>query len=276
MTNVKILTLNWEGKDKLEKLAPSLINSLNNYTWSWYIKDNNSKDDSINYLNSLNNPNIKVIQYPNNQQNFSQGCNYLFNLANPDDEDYILLLNNDVVFNDTTSIDKMISLMEKDKDIGIVGARLLYTGTNKLQHAGVVFVPTWQTPTHFRANQVSDNNAFLNREFQAITGAVLLTKAKYYRTADIKSGLDENLVWAFDDINYCLAVKYNLNKKIIYCGETNIFHEESFSLKKNPVNKLFLNNNIKYFLNKWKGRYSIDIQNYNNPKYKIYKSITND
>ena len=65
--------------------------------------------------------------------------NYLFNIASPADNDTIMLLNNDVIFNDTTSINSMLNIMHKDPSVGVVGARLLYTGTNKLQHAGVVF-----------------------------------------------------------------------------------------------------------------------------------------
>jgi GT2 family glycosyltransferase len=273
-----ILTLNWCGKEKLEKLAPTLLASLENIgcSWSWLVKDNASGDRSMEYLNSLNNPNIEVFDYPNNQQNFSEGCNYLFNIASPSDNDYIMLLNNDIIFNDTTSIKNMLSIIQKDNSVGMVGARLLYTGTNKLQHAGVIFVPEWRTPDNYRHGELSDKDAELNRTFQAVTGAVCITKAEYYRnickTNKSKiNGLSESLIWCFDDIDAAMEIKYNMQKKIVYCGSTNIFHEESASLKKNPVNKLFLNHNLKYFFQKWTGRYDIDRKAYTeNPKHNLY------
>lgn len=277
MNKVWIYTLNWNGEDKLKKLYPSLINSLDHVNYEYLIKDNDSKDNSIQYLNSFNNNKLKCIKYKNNLQNFSEGMNFLFHESSPADEDYILLLNNDVIFNDKTSIRNMINIMEKDPDIGVVGARLLFTGTDKLQHAGVVFHNQVQMPMHFRAGQASDKLAEANREFQAVTGAVLLTKAKYYKeicktNPSGINGMSEDYRWAFDDMSLCLAIKYNMNKKIIYCGQTNISHEESASLKKNPVNKLFMPHNSNLLKNTWSKRYVLDWDIYtNDPKYGLYE-----
>ena len=277
MNKLYIFTLNWDGADRLKKLYPSLINSLKDINYEWLIKDNNSKDDSVDYLNSFNNDRVKVIKYKNNLQNFSQGMNFLFTEAKPDDEDYILLLNNDVIFNDSSSIKNMMSIISKDDEVGIVGARLLYTGTNKLQHAGVVFNSNSHGPIHYRARQVSDANAEKNRLFQVVTGAVLLTKAKYYKQActDNKSeinGMDENFHWAFDDVDLCLTIHLKLNKKIVYCGQTNIFHEEGASLKKNPANHMFMQHNFSRLISKWLGKCSLDESEYvKNPSFNLYE-----
>lgn len=271
MKKLFIFTLNWEGEDKLKKLAPTLLNSLQDIDYQWFIKDNNSQDKSIEYLTSLNNDKIQTFAYKNNAQNFSEGMNFLFNETKPQDDDYILLLNNDVIINDKMSIKNMIDIMNNDPAVGVVGARLLFTNTNKLQHAGVVFNPNHLMPIHFRTNQVSDNDALKNREFQVVTGAVLLTQAKYYKNVS-ETGMDQNYRWAFDDVDLALSIKYNMNKKIVYCGNTNIFHEESASLKKNPVNKLFLPHNVSYFKNKWKNKYILDQGLYaKDPKYKLYE-----
>jgi GT2 family glycosyltransferase len=220
--------------------------------------------------------NIKVIPYKDNRQNFSEGCNFLFQEASPADSDYVMLLNNDIIFNDKSSIKNMLSIIQKDDSVGMVGGRLLFTGTDLLQHAGVVFDPTYRTPMHFRAGQKSDDDAVRNRTFQVVTGAVCITKAEYFRGAFDKNksgikGMDENYFWAFDDVDLCLSIKYNMNKKIVYCGNTNIFHEESASLKKNPTNKLFLNHNLKYMFDKWTGRYDIDKKTYtDNSRHNLY------
>ena len=215
-----------------------------------------------------------MIKIQNNNQNFSQGNNYLFNIVKPDDDDYILLLNNDVIFNDTQSLQKMIHLFEKENNVGIVGAKLKFSGTNKLQHAGVVFSErTRKLPFHYRSGEVDDKFSSKNREFQVVTGAVLLTQAKYYKNiyTDNKSGIngmDEDFVWSFDDVDLCLSIKYNQNKRVLYCGETDIFHEESVTLKKNPANKLFMPHNMRRILTKWGNKYELDAEKYNN-KYNI-------
>ena len=82
-----------------------------------------------------------------------------------------MLLNNDIIFNDKISIKNMLSIIQKDTNVGMVGGRLLFTGTDLLQHAGVVFDPTYKTPMHFRAGQKSDDDASRNRTFQVVTGA---------------------------------------------------------------------------------------------------------
>jgi len=270
-----ILTLTWNGIDKLTKLKDSLLPALSNIEYNWIIKDNASTDNTAEIVASWRG-NIKLIKHPNNLQNFSQGTNMCFNEAAPNDNDYVLLLNNDIIFNDKTSIEKMIRLMDKDSSIGVVGARLLFTNTNRLQHAGVVFNHDNKAPVHFRLNEITDDAAEKNRLFQVVTGAVLLTKAEYYRKVhhNVKSGndgMDEKYHWGFDDVDLCLAIHYNMEKKILYCGNTNIYHEDSSSLKKVPTNRLFLNHNLIYLREKWQHRYCLDQYMYEkNQKFNIY------
>jgi len=275
--HINVFTLNWNGKDKLQTLYPTLINSLSDLNYTWFVKDNGSKDDSVSYLNSLNDDKIKCIAYKNNLQNFATGMNYLFAEAAPNDEDLIVLLNNDVIFNDSNSLKYMMSIINNDPNVGVVGARLLYTGTKKIQHAGVVIDNKHKMPMHYRAHQEIDKDSEKNREFQSVTAAVVLTKAKYFKNICTTNksginGMDENFHWAFEDVSMCLSIKYNMNKKIVYCGNTNIYHEESASLKKVPSNKLFMPHNTNYFLKLWADRYTLDHDAYkNNSKYQLYE-----
>jgi GT2 family glycosyltransferase len=271
-----LLTLTWNGADKLAKLKESLMPALDGIPYTWLIKDNASKDDTLAMCAEWKG-NIKVIPYKSNTQNFSEGMNFLFNEADPDDEDLIMLLNNDVVFKDAESIHNMMKIIQNDDDVGVVGARLLFTNTRRLQHAGVVFSEEYNAPMHYRLNQETDSNAEKNREFQVVTGAVLLTKAKYFKQVCTENksginGMDENFHWAFDDVDLCLAIKHKLDKKIVYCGKTEIYHEESASLKKNPMNKLFMNHNLNLLRRKWNYVAVLDKPGYEkDSKYKLYE-----
>lgn len=271
-----ILTLTWNACDKLTALKNSLIPALAGIDYTWLIKDNASKDDTV-AVSSLWGDKVRIIPYKNNQQNFSAGMNHLFAEASPKDNDLVLLLNNDVIINDTRSIQNMINVIQRDSSVGAVGARLLYTNTEQLQHAGVVFVNRTATPTHFRGGEKTDANAEKNRLFQVVTGAALITKAEYFKNVFTNNksginGMDENYHWAFDDVDLCLSIKYNMNKKIVYCGKTNIFHEESASLKKNPANKLFMAHNTNYLRTKWNNRYILDQGIYSkDPKCNLYE-----
>lgn len=260
--HLHIFTLTWNACDKLTKLKDSLLPSLEplDLPWTWFVKDNNSADNTYDVCSAWD-KNIQAVKYKNNHQNFSQGMNYLFNTAAPKDDDLILLLNNDVVFNDTTSLKNMLRLLNQ-KDVGIVGARMLFTNTNRLQHAGVVFEAPHKLPVHYRVNEQSDAQAEKNRLFQVVTGAVLLMRAGDYRNVfknkSGNCGMDEQFHWSFDDVDLCLSVNIKMKKKVVYCGQTNIFHESSASLKKNPANKLFMNHNVNYLLNKWSKNYVVD------------------
>jgi len=270
-----LLTLTWNAADKLTKLKESILPALEGLDYTWIIKDNASKDDTVQIASTWGDK-VKVIPYKNNLQNFSAGMNYCFAEAAPQDEDLVLLLNNDVIFNDKKSIKNMINIMKNDK-VGAVGGRLLYTGTDRLQHAGVVFHNKYKMPMHFRTNEKSDENAEKNRLFQVVTGAVLLTKAKYYKNVCTTNksginGMDEDYHWAFDDVDMCLSIAHNMDKQIVYCGQTNIFHEESASLKKNPANKLFLSHNVVLLKSKWEKKFTLDQERYvADPSYNLYQ-----
>jgi GT2 family glycosyltransferase len=267
--NLYIYTLSWQGSRMLKNLAPTLIQNINylknkkGIDSHWYIKDNASKDDTSSYINSINHQmDIVYYQCPHNKDSFSKGNNVLHEMVSPNSDDFILLLNNDVVFGEEDALSKMFDLQEKT-NAGVVGSRLMYIGTNKLQHAGVIFSPKYNMfPYHYRFQQESDKDAEKNRYFQAVTGACLLTKASSYNRVN---GMNLNYSWNLEDIDYCLSV--GQTEKIAYCGKSKIYHEESVSLRKNPVHKLFLSDNLKFYKKKW-GHIASDLHLYkDSPNY---------
>src|SRR5690606_396932 len=177
MSKLHIFTLSWNGLDKLKSLKSGLEKSLNNIDYHWHIKSNGCHDGTFDEVSTWGSQ-TTCYPYKDNNQNFSAGNNYIFNIVKPKDDDYILLLNNDVIFNDSKSLKNIINLFESQKNVGVVGAKLKYINTNKLQHAGVVFCRASRgLPFHYRLNAPDDKQASKNREFQVVTGAVLLTKA---------------------------------------------------------------------------------------------------
>ena len=258
---IQILTLTWNGLDKMKALHDGLARNIDNVGEEviWYVRDNGSKDDTVKWLKEYDGPiNIKTLIKDHNRDNFAQGVNSLAEMAREDWRPKVIVkgrsvgatsmaahaasnkfmfLNNDIVFGDDVSLKKMNDLYKSNSDIGMVGARLLYNDTNKLQHAGVIFSKQYGLmPYHYRHGEESDKAAEQNRYFQAVTAACsLLCAEKFFEVGC----LDQKFSWAFEDIDLCL--KFNETKRIAQCGKTKIFHEESASLKKNPVNKYKLN-----------------------------------
>lgn len=278
---IHIITLSWNGIEMLETLRTGLAENLAPFYMKegkikegcevpiWHIRDNGSKDNTVEEVSgwqyrSDTNLDCKVYDIGHNRDSFATGCNYLVEQAEPDNDDLILLLNNDIeFFGDNKSLLKMYKLMKKT-GAGAVGARLLYNGTNKLQHAGVIFSERYnKLPFHYRPGKVSDAHAEKNRYFQVVTAACALVKASSFKHV---GGFDNKLIWAFDDVD--LFLRIGQTEKIAYCGETKIYHEESASLKKNNLNKLFMNSNVKYFKSQWNGKIKMDLEKYEkDPSY---------
>jgi len=274
---IKIFTLHWNAKPLLERLYVSLLPALKGLDYCWYIKDNGSNDGSKEFLESIKSNNIVPYYTGHNRHNFAEGMNILFDLARPADDDYILLLNNDLWVIDDKSLKNMINIMEKDSWVGLVGGKILYPDGDTITHVGVIGSAKYNfMPFHYRRGDKVNKQDNVNREFQACTAAVCLTKSKYFKqvcTANKSgiSGMCESFIWSFDDIDMNLSIKYNMGKKIVYCGDTLFYHNESSSLKLNPVNKLFVQSNVKLFKDKWGKTFQMDLEIYqNNPNYMLY------
>jgi O-antigen biosynthesis protein len=256
--NISVLTLTWNGIDNLIKVADSLVQIAHNFNGDlhWYIRDNGSKDGTVDRISEMGDGGTFITTYDigHNRDSFAKCVNFLFKEANPQDDDLILLLNNDIIFNDTESLNNMVKLMTSD--VGVVGARLLYPGGQVLQHAGVIFGPRYgNMPYHYRHKESNDKYSERNRYFQAVTAACCLVRAGDFKAI---GGMDEGFRWSFEDIDMCLSIGHKLGKKIVYCGKTDITHIESATLVKNPVNKMFMGRNVQLFKSKWVGKYQID------------------
>lgn len=248
-----VLTLNWNGEDKLKKLYSGLKENLENVgPYKWLVKDNASVDNSVSFLESLEN--VDIIKCSHNNDSFAVGVNILLERAKElgiKDDDYILLLNNDLYFKSSKTIQFMVKLFKDD--VGVVGNLLLYPDGKFVQHAGVTFFKRHGgLPYHYMYKEAYRGDIVVS-EHQAVTGALLLTKYHYIKQFVNESGrvgLNEEFVWAFEDIDYCLRVYNNLGKKIL-CSNIPAYHEESASLKKNPVQKKFENHNFSKFRSMW-------------------------
>lgn len=259
-----ILTLSYKKPEAIKSLKDSLLPNLSGFDWRWHIRDHQGTGETAEVV--AGNERINCITYPTNSENFAQGMNFLFDQSGATNDDLLLLLNNDIVFNDKVSLSKMAALMKDD--VGMVGAKLLYPGTRKIQHAGVIFTINSKTPCHYRRGEVDDEHSSKNRYFQACTAAVLLCQAKDYR----QTRMNEKYIYAFEDIDLCFQMKFKLEKKIIYCGKTEISHEESASLKLNPIHKLHMQHNVSTFINTWKGYWKVDLPLYiSDPNYNLVK-----
>jgi glycosyltransferase involved in cell wall biosynthesis/GT2 family glycosyltransferase len=141
----------------------------------------------------------------------------------------MLQLNNDVEAIEPGWLEDMVGWMSL-KDIGVVGAKLLYPD-KRVQHAGVVVGPHGGLADHLFHLAPSEDVGyaallFAARDVTAVTGACLLTKIDLYRTL---RGFDEdNFAVAYNDVDYCIRVR-NFGQRVVYTPQAELMHITSAS-----------------------------------------------
>ena len=173
----------------LRKCLRSIEYNTDYENYEIIIIDNNSiKTETKQFLKSLP---YKVISY-NDNFNFSKMNNVAFSHSSGE---YLLFLNDDTEVLMPQWLNDMVSVCQQ-KDVGAVGAKLIYR-TNKIQHAGMVFLKNgfFFHPFDHESFQSDTQFNFINlmRECSSVTGACLLTKREIFENI---SGATSSLLFA--------------------------------------------------------------------------------
>lgn len=200
--------------------------------------DNGSKDDTLNYLNSLSQ--TKVISNPHNY-GFAKACNQ--GIAASSGE-FIVLLNNDTV----VSKDWLNGLkywLEKDPSIGVVGPRAVNVGNNQN-----ISDPSYSF-SHMNdyASSLRKRHFRTGFEAETLSGFCLVMRKNLIHQI---GGFDERFYpGTFEDEDFCLRTKI-LGKKLWVSKDVFIHHSggESFTKNNENYNKAFTENRLR-FLKKW-------------------------
>ncbi len=228
---VSIIILNRDGIDHLKRLFTDFDNKTNYSNYEIIVVDNDSKDDSVSYLKSLDLP-IKIIENDVNVS-FSKGNNDAAKIANGK---YLLLLNNDI---EPTYgwLNELVGTILYNDDAAAVGAKLVfpfYYNANrevsfKIQHSGDIFAERMNPCCLYAINKsnskldVFDNSLTKNNHCVAVTGAVMLVDREIYMDL---GGLDEDYIYGLEDVDFCLKL-YKNKHKVLFAGNALLFHHES-------------------------------------------------
>jgi GT2 family glycosyltransferase len=234
---VAIVILNWNGKALLEKFLPDVIRYSQEVA-EIYVIDNNSMDDSVEFLISKFST-VKVVRNKNNC-GFAKGYNEGLQQINAD---YFVLLNSDVQVTENW-IRPVIALMESDASIAACQPKLLnYNIRNEFEYAGGAggFIDKWGYPfcrgrlfdTFEKDNGQYDDT----REIFWASGACLFIRSKNFMGA---GGFDEDFFAHMEEIDLCWRIR-NLGFKIMYCPKSTVYHVGAGTLAKEDPQKTFYN-----------------------------------
>jgi GT2 family glycosyltransferase len=205
------------------------------------VVDNGSSDGTPAFLKQL--AAAGKICHIHNDTNlgYAKACNQGARSARGD---YLIMLNNDTLVTDGW-LKALIEAVEKDDNLAIVGAKLLYPD-DSVQHAGVVFNQSGRVYHLYRYFHRDHPAVNKSREFQVVTAACLLIRTAVFFQAGL---FDENFRNGFEDVDLCLKVKH-LGHRLLYNPECVVYHLESKTAGRHEHEL----KNARYLSEKWHGR----------------------
>ena len=253
---VSIIVLNRNGINHLKVLFKDFSKKTNYSNFEFILVDNDSNDNSVSYAKSLNvDFPLKIIEN-NENLSFSEANNQACEIANGE---YLLLLNNDI---EPTYgwLNEMMGTMLNNKNIGSVGAKLVYPNmvkskkkSFKIQHCGDIFSfkkePLIYAYHHNELSKPFNNNVNHLKKVISATAAVLLVKKSVYQEV---GGLDERYVYGWEDLDFSMKL-HQKGYDILYCPSALLFHNESSTrtFKDKPnINAIKFNEKWNDYLNK--------------------------
>lgn len=235
--SVAVVILNWNGKAYLKQFLPGIL--LSEYdNLQIVVGDNASTDDSVAFL-SENFPTVKIIQ---NDQNygFAGGYNKVLERV---EADYFVLLNSDVEVTPDW-IKPVIDLMENDVCIAAAQPKIKWHLNKKqFEYAGAAggYLDIYSFPfcrgRLFNVYEYDDGQYNDATEVFWASGAAFFIKSKCWKEA---GGLDADLFAHMEEIDLCWRLK-NLNYKIMYCPDAEVYHVGGGTLQTENPFKTYLN-----------------------------------
>ncbi len=267
---VSILIPNKDHTEDLDKCIQSIEQKSGYRNYEYIIIENNSElPETFAYYKKLEAENEKAhVVFWEGGFNFSAINNFGARYAKGE---YLLLLNNDTEIIHPDCLWQLLGTCMRD-DVGAVGARLYYED-GSIQHAGVV-LGFGGIAGHTFIGFNHNANGYFSRiicaqDYSAVTAACMMTKKSVYEAV---GGLTEELVVAFNDIDYCMKVR-QLGKLVVYNPDAQLYHYESKSrgLEDSPQKQERYYKEMKYFVTKWKE--SLDAGDpYYNPNLTLSKA----
>lgn len=222
----------------------SLVDECKNYEVEIIIINDNSTDNTKEYLETINN--IKVINNLNNL-GFLKNINKGIKEA---EGGYVLLLNNDVVVFPNL-IKELLFVFENRADVGAVGAKaihpsgvLLEAGSKIFSNGEVMNIGRLGSPENPHYNYI--------KSVDYCSGYCLLLKRFFLDETLVQ--LDEYFLPAYyEETDLCMQLKYDYNLDIYYQPFAKLVHFESISYgnKKNNVKQKLVDKNCFKFRKKW-------------------------
>ena len=226
------------NKDQSSLLSSCIRSILDASTYSNYeiviVENDSEEDETFEYYRRITaeSDKVSVLCYPD-AFNFSKIVNFG---AQHTEGEYLLLLNNDTEVITPDFIEEMVGYGAR-KDVGVVGAKLLYRDRT-VQHAGVVVGPHGLA-AHLHGGIPENAAGYFGRatrpqNLSAVTGACQMIRRGVFNEV---GGYSEEYTVGFNDVDFCLKVR-EAGYLVVFNPYAKLFHYEFTSRGKDePLSK---------------------------------------
>ena len=223
---VSVIIPNKDHSVDLDLCIRSIIERATYKNLEFIVVENNSTEqETFAYYEKIQKefPQVKVVRW---EREFNYSAINNFGAAFAKGE-YLMLLNNDTEIIAPRLFEEMLGFCQR-KEVGIVGARLLYED-DTIQHAGVVIGFGGVAGHTFIGLHEAENSYFHRamcaQDYSAVTAACLMVKKSVFEEV---GGLTEELAVAFNDVDFCLKVRA-AGYLVVYAPYAVMHHYESKS-----------------------------------------------
>jgi len=222
---VSIIIVTYNSEKYILKCVDSILK--NNYpNLEIIVVDNASSDNTINKLKNYGDK-LKIIKNKKNL-GFGIGNNLGIKLSTGS----ILLLINADAYLEENSISELVSVFLKDDKVMIVGPKILYPDTRKIQSAGGIIQKNGLS-NHIGYGD-EDNPKYDDLKIvDYVTGAIMAIRRKLFE----ESGLFDPVYFPayYEETEKCVQAR-KLNYKVVYSPKSIGYHYESTTIgTKNPA-----------------------------------------
>jgi GT2 family glycosyltransferase len=238
---VVAIVLNWNGiairyKDQsILEVTLKTLKKVNYKNLKVIVTDAESEDGSQEFIKS-NFKDFDLLEVKNEGFGYANNKTIEYAFKKYKNLDYILLLNDDLIFNETGWLKKLVKIGEKLSNVGIVGCKLKYPDGRVCE--GGSYSEKFYTLVNIKNKNKKEGY------IKAVIGAVFLIKREVIQEI---GGFDEIYLPFFkEETDFCERALIN-GYKTYYVNNTNITHLESYSVMKYNIKKKWTKEQMVYF-----------------------------
>lgn len=225
---LSVIIVNYNGQRYLQACLDSLKIHLDGIVFEIILIDNNSMDNSCDYIEA-NYPGIILIR-SNINYGFGKGNNEAVKKAKGK---YLLLINNDTIVLD--NLNPVLQFLKADPSIGAIGINMLNAEKKYLPVAGNFpnVKNMFQMKKLFDGRTEFQKGIFTESSYEVewLSGSFLMVPKRVYE--EVK-GFDEDYFLYVEDVDFCKKIEQKGYKRI-FLPAYGYIHFVGFNTSKNPL-----------------------------------------